>query len=51
MSELLRYNFIKRVLKNIIKRAFGELNNVFQDVFNKILSKKSTKARLFLSHN
>ena len=28
-------NFIKRVLKNVIKRAFGELNNVFQDEFNK----------------
>ena len=25
---------MKRVLLNIIKRAFGELNNVFQDAFN-----------------
>ena len=23
--------FFKRVLKNVIKRAFGELDNVFQD--------------------
>ena len=30
--------FIKRVLENVIKRAFGELNNIFQDEFNKILS-------------
>ena len=42
---------IKRVLKNVIKRAFGELNNVFQDEFNKILSQKSTNVRFFLSHN
>ena len=29
---------MKRVLENVIKQAFGELNNVFQDEFNKILS-------------
>ena len=38
MSQLLRQNFIKRVLENVIKRAFGELNNIFQDEFNKLLS-------------
>ena len=29
---------MKRVLKNAIKRPFGELNNIFQDAFNKNLS-------------
>ena len=38
---------IKRVLKNVIKRAFGELNNIFQDEFNKMLSRQSSNARLF----
>ena len=28
---------IKRVLKNVKKRAFGELNNIFQDAFIKVL--------------
>ena len=37
-------------MKNVIERAFGELNNVFQDEFNKILSQESTNVRLFLSH-
>ena len=27
-------NFIKQVLKNVIKRAFGELNNIVQDQFD-----------------
>ena len=31
-------NFIKRVLKNLIKQAFGEINYIFQDEFNNILS-------------
>ena len=44
-------NFIKRVLKSVIQRAFGELNNIFQDEFNKILSQQSTNVRLFLSNN
>ena len=35
--------FIKRVLKIVSKGAFGELNNVFQDEFDKILSQQSTK--------
>ena len=26
--------FYKQVLKNVIKRAFGSLNNIFQDKFN-----------------
>ena len=43
-------NFIKRVLKNLIKRAFGEINYIFQDEFNNILSQQSTNSRLFLSH-
>ena len=51
MSELLRYKYIKRVLENVIKRAFGELNNIFQDEFNIILSQQSTNVRFFLSHN
>ena len=42
---------IKRVLKYVIKRVFGELNNIFQDEFNKILSQQSTNVRFFLSHN
>ena len=45
------FSFIKRVLKNVIKRAFGELNNIFQDSFNKTLSQKSTSVRFFLSDN
>ena len=38
---------MKRVLKNIIKQAFSELDNIFQDEFNKILSQKSTNVRFF----
>ena len=38
---------MKRVLENVIKRAFGELNNIFQDQFNKILSQQSTNVRFF----
>ena len=34
-----------------MKRAFGELNNIFQDEFDKTASKQSTNVRLFLSHN
>ena len=34
-----------------MKRALGELNNVFQDEFNKISSQQSTNVRFFLSHN
>ena len=44
-------NFIKRVLKNVIKPAFGELNNIFQDQFNKNLSLQLTNNRYSLSHN
>ena len=43
--------FIKRVLKNVSKRAFGELNNIFQDEFDKIVSEQSTNVRFFLPHN
>ena len=42
---------MKRVLKNVIKRAFGELNDIFQDEFNKSLSQQSTTVRFFLSHD
>ena len=41
----------ERVLKNAFERAFGELNNVFQDEFNKLLSQQSTNVRFFLLHN
>ena len=34
-----------------VKRAFGELNNIFQDEFNKILSQQSTNVRFILSRN
>ena len=44
----MRYNFNKPVLKNVIKRAFGEVNNTFQDEFNKILFQQSTNVRFFL---
>ena len=37
--------------KNVIKRAFGELNNVFQDEFNEILSQQAPNVRFFLPHN
>ena len=43
--------FIKRVLKNVIKQAFRELNNSFQDEFDKILSQQSMNVRFFLSHD
>ena len=42
---------MKQILKNVIKRAFGELNNVFQDEFNEILSLQSMNVRFFLSHS
>ena len=45
-----RKKIIKRVLKNVIKRAFGDLNNIFQEEFNKILSQQSMDVRFFLSH-
>ena len=38
-------------MENVIKRAFGELNNIFQEEFNIILSQQSTNVRFFLSHN
>ena len=44
-------SFIKRVLENVIERAFGELNNIFQDEFDKILSQQSTSVRFYLSHD
>ena len=34
-----------------VKRAFGELYNVLQEEFNKILSQQSTNVRFFLSNN
>ena len=43
--------FFKRVLKNVIKRAYGELDNIFRDEFNKILSQQSTNVRFCLSHS
>ena len=50
MNKLLKKDFIKRVLKNVIKRAFGELNNIFQDEFNKMLSQQSTNVIFFFYH-
>ena len=44
-------NFIKRVLKNVIQLAFGEIKDTFHDEFNEILSQQSTNGRFFLSHN
>ena len=34
-------------MKNVIKRDCRELNNIFQDEFDKILSQQSTDVRLF----
>ena len=44
-------DFIKLVFKIVIKRPFGELNNVFQDEFEIILSQHSTNVGFLLSHN
>ena len=30
--------------------AFGELNNIFQDEFNKTLPQQTTNVKFFLSH-
>ena len=38
-------------MKNVIKQAFRELNNSFQDEFDKILSQQSMNVRFFLSHD
>ena len=38
-------------MKNVIKRAIGELDNIVQDEFNTILSQQSTNVKFFLSHN
>ena len=48
---MLTKKITKRVLENVIKRAFGELNNVCKDEFNKFLSQQSTNVWFFLSHN
>ena len=45
------WEWVKRVLKNVIKRASSELNNIFHDECNKILSKQSTNVRFLLSNN
>ena len=36
--------------KNVMMRAFGELNSIFQDEFNKILSQQLTQDRSYMSH-
>ena len=46
-----KIKFTKRVLKNVIMRAFGKLNNTFQNPFNIILSQQSTNVRFVLSDN
>ena len=43
--------FIKRVVENVIKRAFGEFYYIFQDEFDKIISQQSMNVRFFLSNN
>ena len=50
-SRYIGSNFIKRVLENVIKRAFGKLSNIIHDKFNKSLSRQSTDVRFFLLHN
>ena len=44
---------MKRVLEDsledVIKRAFGELINIFKDEFNKLLSQQSTNVRFFIT--
>ena len=42
-------NFIKLVLKNVIKLSKGSLNNIFQDPFNKILSQQLTHDTFYIS--
>ena len=44
----------QRSLKNVIKRAFGKLDNIFQNDClkkKKKFSQQSTNVRFFLSHN
>ena len=43
--------FIKQVQENVIKRASGELNNVFMNEFNKSLYETTTSVGFFLSHD
>ena len=42
---------MKRVLKNVIKRAFGELNNIVQDEFDKIFISTVKERQILLSYN
>ena len=42
--------FIKLVLKNVIELTKGSLKNIFQDLFNKILSQQLTHDRSYMSH-
>ena len=35
----------------LTKLAFGEINNIFQDEFDKILSEELTNVRFYLSNN
>ena len=32
-------------------KAFGKLDNIFQDMFNEIISQQSTNVTFFLPHN
>ena len=43
------WEWVKRVLKNVIKRAFGELNNVCQDEFNNSISTVNECQILFIT--
>ena len=40
--------FYETSLGKCYKQAFGELNNFFQDEFNKILSQQSTNVSFFV---
>ena len=44
-------NFKDFVILEPTQLPIGEFNKIFQDEFNKILSKQSTNFRFFLPHN
>ena len=48
VRSLLISNFIKLVLKNVIKLAKSSLKNIFQDSFHEILSQQLTHDRSYI---
>ena len=42
-------NFIKLILKNVMKLAKGSLNNILQDSFNEISSQQLTHEKSYIS--